>query len=45
MGPPVTTLRRLATSPAPRLVAAWRLELLAGAALVGGIIGRVTGAY
>jgi hypothetical protein len=43
-GNTVHTLRRLAHSPAPRL-AGWRLELLAAAALVGGLVGMVTGTY
>jgi hypothetical protein len=42
----VSTLRRLAHSPAlPDALRAWRLELLATAALVGGLVGMVTGAY
>lgn len=40
----MTTLRRLAHSPAPRrLVAAYRLELLAVAAMCGGILGQLNG--
>lgn len=40
----MATLRRLAHSPTPRrLVAEWRLELLATAALCGGLVGHVNG--
>jgi len=39
------TLIRLASSPSPRGIAGWRLELLAGAALAGGLVGQLTGAY
>lgn len=39
------TLRRLAHSPAPARLAAWRYELLAGALLAGGLLGMATGAY
>lgn len=41
----MTTLRRLATTPTPRALAAWRLEILAGVALLGGVVGLITGAY
>lgn len=41
----MTTLRRLAATPAPARLAAWRYELLALAALAGGLAGQVTGAY
>lgn len=41
----MNTLRRLAHSPAPARVTAWRYELLAGALLLGGLAGMVTGAY
>lgn len=39
------TLRRIAATPAPARLAAWRLELLALTALAAGIAGQVTGAY
>jgi hypothetical protein len=39
------TLRRLATSPAPRHLTAWRAELLTLAVLAGGLVGMATGAY
>lgn len=41
----MSTLRRLATLPAPRALRGWHLEALAGAALLGGICGMLTGAY
>jgi len=39
------TLRRIAHSPAPAVLRGWHLELLAVAALAGGLIGMATGAY
>lgn len=39
------TLRRLASTPPPRLLRGWRLELLTAAALAGGLVGMLTGAY
>lgn len=40
----MTALRRLAHSPAPRaILGEWRLELLAAAALVGGLVGMGLG--
>jgi hypothetical protein len=41
---PMRTLRRLATAT-PHPLAAWRLELLTAAALLGGVVGMLTGAY
>jgi hypothetical protein len=43
--PTVSTLRRLASIPAPAALRGWHLEALALTALVGGLIGMATGAY
>jgi hypothetical protein len=39
----VTTLRRLAATPAPAVLHAWRWELRAGFLLVGGLVAQVLG--
>ena len=39
----MSTLRRLAHSPAPALLRGWHLEALAVAALVGGVVGMLAG--
>jgi hypothetical protein len=41
----MTTLRRLAHSPAPARLRGWHLELLAAAALLGGVVGMISGTY
>jgi hypothetical protein len=42
-GSPVHALRRLAATPAPTSLAAWRWELRAGFLLVGGLVGMALG--
>lgn len=37
------TLRRLASTPAPTVLAAWRWELRAGFLLAGGLAGMILG--
>lgn len=42
-GTPMSALRRLAATPAPAVLTAWRWEIRAGFLLLGGALGLVLG--